>query len=76
MAGNTGAALSTLECAPESATVEYLKAVVHSRQNNTNRMYESLRKAVQMDPSFKEMAAKDREFIRFFSQSDFQEIVR
>lgn len=76
MAGNTGAAMSTLECAPESANVEYLKAVVHSRQNNTNRMYESLRKAVQMDPSLKEMAAKDREFIRFFAQSDFQEIVR
>jgi tetratricopeptide (TPR) repeat protein len=76
MAGNAGAALSTLECAPESADVEYLKAVIHSRQNNTNRMYDALRKAVQMDASLKEVAAEDREFIRFFAQNDFQEIVR
>jgi Tfp pilus assembly protein PilF len=76
MAGNPGAALSTLECAPESAEVAYLQAVVHSRQNNTNRMYDALRKAIQMDPSMKEVAAKDREFIRFFAQNEFQEIVR
>jgi tetratricopeptide (TPR) repeat protein len=76
MAGNAGAALSTLECAPASAEVEYLKAVVHSRQNNTNRMYEALRKAVQMDAAKKQLAAGDREFIRFFAQNEFQEIVR
>lgn len=76
MAGNAGAALSTLECAPESAMVHYLKAVVHSRQNNSSRMYESLRKAIQMDNSLKELAANDREFIRYFAQAEFQEVLR
>lgn len=76
LAGNAGAALSTLECAPESAEVAYLKAIVHSRQNNTSRMLDALRKAVELDPAMKELAAKDREFIRYFAQSDFQAIVR
>ena len=76
MNGNEDAALSTLNCAPESAKVAYLKAVIHSRKNNAGQMVENLAKAIQHDASLKEKAAKDREFIRFFTNDEFQNLVR
>lgn len=74
--GNADAALSTLNCAPESAQVSYLKAVIHSRKNNASQVYENLGKAIQQDGTLKAKAAKDREFIRFFAASEFQNLVR
>lgn len=76
MNGNEDAALSTLNCAPESAHVSYLKAVIHSRKNNASQVYENLGKAFQQDASMKEKAAKDREFVRLFTTAEFQNLVR
>jgi Flp pilus assembly protein TadD len=76
MNGNADAALSTLNCAPESAQVNYLKAVIHSRKSNNTQMYDSLRKAIQADASLKAVAAKDREFVKHFAASEFQNLVR
>jgi hypothetical protein len=39
-------------------------------------VFENLRKAVQLDASYKAEAAVDREFIRYFGVAEFQEIVR
>ena len=75
MNGNADAALSTLNCAPESAKVSYLKAVVYAQRDNANQVYENLGKAIQQDPSLKEVAKKDRQFIRYFSASQFQNLV-
>lgn len=76
MNGNEDAALSTLNCAPESGHVSYLKAVIHSRKNNANQVYENLGKAIQQDASLKAVAAKDREFVSLFTTTEFQNLVR
>ncbi len=76
MAGNEAAAMTNLECAPESASVSYLKAVIGARRQNNNMVFENLRKAVQLDPAHGERAKTDREFIRYFNVAEFQEIVR
>ncbi len=75
MAGNAQAAKSNLTCAPESAAVSYLKAVIAARENNAAAMMENLRAAFAMDASYKEVAKVDREFIRYFAQPGFMEIV-
>jgi len=76
IAGNQQAALNTLNCAPESPQVFYLKAIIGARRNDTNLLYENLRKAIAAEPGYKEIARKDREFIRYFNRAEFQEIVR
>ncbi|TVQ88418.1 MAG: hypothetical protein EA393_08835 [Bacteroidetes bacterium] len=76
LAGNESAAMTNLDCAPESAQVAYLKAVIGARRQNNNMVFENLRKAVQLNPAYKEEAQVDREFIRFFNVAEFQEIVR
>jgi hypothetical protein len=75
IAGNEQAALNTLNCTPENAQVFYLKAIIGARRNDTNLLYENLKKAIAAEPSYKTIAKKDREFIRFFDRAEFQEIV-
>ena len=75
IAGNQQAALNTLNCTPESPQVLYLKAIIGARRNDTNLFYDNLRKAIAAEPGYKDVAKKDREFIRFFNQAEFQEIV-
>jgi outer membrane protein OmpA-like peptidoglycan-associated protein len=76
LAGNESAAMTNLDCAPESAQVAYLKAVIGARRENNTMVFQNLRRAVQLDPAYKEEAQKDREFIRYFNVAEFQEIVR
>lgn len=76
MAGNEAAAMTNLECAPESAHVAYLKAVIGARRQNNAMVFENLTTAVRLNPELKEEAQMDREFIRYFQVAEFQEIVR
>ncbi len=76
MTENKDGAMNNLNCAPESAAVSYLKAIIGARQNNTSLLYENLRRAVELDEEYAEIAAEDREFIQYFNQGEFQEIVR
>jgi len=76
LAGNESAAMTNLDCAPESAQVAYLKAIIGARRENNTMVFQNLRKAVELDPAYKEEAQKDREFIRYFNVAEFQEIVR
>lgn len=76
MTGNIQAASNTLNCAPESAQVHYLKAVIGARQNNTNMMLDGLRRAIQLDSEYAEIARRDREFVRYFNNDQFQNVVR
>ncbi len=76
MAGNEAAAMTNLDCAPESAHVSYLKAVIGARRQNNTMVFDNLRKAVQLNPALKAEAKIDREFIRYFQVADFQGIVR
>lgn len=75
ISGNEQAALNTLNCTPESPQVFYLKAIIGSRRNDTNLLFNNLRSAIAAEPSYKAIAQKDREFIRYFEQAEFQEIV-
>ncbi len=76
LAGNESAAMTNLDCAPESAEVAYLKAIIGARRENNTMVFQNLGRAVQLDPAYKEEASKDREFIRYFNVAEFQELVR
>lgn len=69
-------AAKNLECAPENAQVFYLLAIVGARQNNSSMLFENLKKAIAADKTYKAQAAEDREFIKFFDNSDFSAIVK
>lgn len=76
MSGNNSAAISTLKNSPESPLADYLMAVAGARTNDTNMMLDNLKKAVAGDASFKIQAVQDREFIKYFNNADFMNIVK
>ena len=75
LAGNQSAAINTLNCAPECAHSAYLKAVIAARNNDATALYSNLRRSIELNADMKAVAADDREFIQFFGQSEFQNIV-
>ena len=75
LAENYSAAENTLNCAPKDANTYYLMAVLGARTDNTSMLYENLASAVKANPSLKEEAAMDREFIDYFNEPEFQAIV-
>ncbi|MDP4267862.1 MAG: hypothetical protein Q8880_10575 [Bacteroidota bacterium] len=70
---NTGV---TLDCAEKTPAVYYLRAIAASRSGNASMMVENLKSAIKGDSSYKAQAKDDREFIKFFDNADFQNIVR
>jgi tetratricopeptide (TPR) repeat protein len=76
MTGNQSAAMNTLNCAPQCGHAAYLKAVIAARNNDTQAMYNNLRAAIEFHEGLKNVAADDREFVQFFGQAEFQNIVR
>ncbi|MCB0477073.1 MAG: hypothetical protein KDC84_02855 [Crocinitomicaceae bacterium] len=60
----------------ETAIGYYLKAILGSRQGNFDMVKNNLKSAVAKDASLKAKAAKDREFIKFFENAEFQAIVQ
>ena len=49
----------------------YLKAIIGARTFNSEMVMENLKKSFEKDASLKDTAKKDREFIKFFDNSDF-----
>jgi len=49
----------------------YLKAIIGARTFNSEMVMENLKISFEKDASLKDMAKKDREFIKFFDNSDF-----
>ncbi|TCO07709.1 TPR end-of-group domain-containing protein [Natronoflexus pectinivorans] len=77
LAGNYDAALSTLNANTEEVGLKYyLKAIVAVRTNDTDMMFDSLRKATDLDAKYKQYAATDMEFARFFADATFRSIVQ
>ena len=70
------AASKTLKCAEESCMSNYLMAVIAARTDNKTTMVDYLKKAVKMNPKFIKKAAADREFVNFFDDPLFMEIVK
>ena len=54
----------------------YLKAVIGARTNDSAAVLENLKKACALDASFKQLAATDMEFAKFFENNDFMSIVK
>ncbi len=73
---NLTAATTNIECAPKTAKTYYLTAVIGARRDLNNMLYDNLKKAIELDPEYKEYAKNDLEFYEFSSQAEFQEIVK
>ena len=70
------AALSTLNAnTTEDGLKYYLKAIVGIRTNDSDLMFQSLRRAVQLDSKYKQAAASDMEFAKYFADATFRSIV-
>jgi len=78
MAGNNNGALQDLEAfnMPNCFMKEYLKAVIGARTAKENLLFESLEKAVSINPEMKAKARNDMEFARYFENPKFKEIVK
>ncbi len=73
--GNNAGAIKTLKCAPEDAQTDYLIAIANARQNNRSAVLKYIGKTVKADAAYAKMAAKDREFLKFAGDADFQALV-
>lgn len=77
LSGNSSAAATTLDCAEnKSAAVYYLMAVVGARSGNTSMIYSNLPLAIDADPSYRDQAKDDREFLKYFSSAEFQNAIK
>ncbi len=72
------AALSTIDASADanSPMGYYLKAIIGARQNNIDMVVNNLTSATGKDSSLKNKAANDREFIKFFENAAFQNVVK
>lgn len=75
--GDLSAALSTLDASPdaESALGYYLKAVIGARQDNIDMVVNNLKSCFAKDAGLKSKAANDREFIKYFDNASFKNVV-
>jgi tetratricopeptide (TPR) repeat protein len=76
LSGNYNAATSTLNCAEKTPEVYYLQAIIGSRTNNDSMVFENLKKAISAEASYREMAKDDREFLKYYSNPDFQNAIK
>ncbi len=76
MTGKFSEAAGTLKCATETAHNYYLMAVAGARNGDIRMIVENLTKAIEKDPSLKAQAAEDREFIKFFNNAEFMNLVK
>jgi Flp pilus assembly protein TadD/outer membrane protein OmpA-like peptidoglycan-associated protein len=76
MSGDNVAASATLKNTPKSALNSYLMAVLGARSGDKLTMLDYLKKAIADNPAYKMQASEDREFIKYFSDADFQSITK
>ncbi|MDD5694202.1 MAG: tetratricopeptide repeat protein, partial [Bacteroidales bacterium] len=74
--GDYKGAENELNCAETSTKVDYLKAVIGARTENTQMVIDNLAKAVKESDKCKKMAAADREFIKFWEDPNFQALIK
>ena len=77
LAGNNNEALKKLNAENKECPMSYyLKAVIGARTNDATAVIENLRKACSLHGSFKQLAATDMEFAKFFENNDFIAITK
>jgi Tfp pilus assembly protein PilF len=75
LSGNMNDAMKNLKCAPQGPETSYMLAVYGARTNDPKMVYEYLGKAIKANPSLKSKASTDREFLKYFNEQDFKNIV-
>jgi hypothetical protein len=75
LSGNMNDGLKNLKCAPQGPETNYMLAVYGARTKDSKMVYDYLRKAVTAKPELKTKAASDREFLKYFNEQDFKNIV-
>jgi len=76
LSGKMNEAMNNLKCAPESCKSFYMLAVYGARTNNAQMVYDYLLKALEINPKVKAHAKEDREFLKYFNEPSFQDLVK
>jgi len=78
LAGDKDGAKSTLEASPDatSASGYYLKAVISARKGDATGVVSNLKSSIDKDATMKPMAKDDREFIKWFNDTNFKSVVQ
>ncbi len=78
LAGNSAAAESTMNTLGDSkhGAFYYLKAIIAARQNKQADVLVFLKKAVELDASFKAYADADREFLKVAGSDEFNALIK
>ncbi|MDR2130387.1 MAG: hypothetical protein LBP56_04360 [Odoribacteraceae bacterium] len=75
LVGNYNEAMKKLSI-DNSAPGFYLKAVIGARTDNSSIVFENLKRAVTIRYAYKQLAATDMEFARYFDTPEFSAIVK
>ena len=76
LTGNTNGAKTDLDCAEENPKVNYLKAIIGARTDNARMVYDNLAKTIAVKEKCKTHIAEDREFVNYFNEEEFQNLVK
>jgi len=77
-ATEAGADIATLNASEDSDSAQgyYLRAIISTKQGDVDGTVENLKKSFAKDASFKEKAAKDKEFLRFKDNATFTAVMK
>lgn len=67
---------NNLSCANENCKTNYLQAVIGARTDKADVVINHLTKAFEINPKLKAKAATDKEFIKYFANEDFMNLVK
>ena len=67
---------NNLNCAKETCKTNYLQAVIGARQGKEDVVMNHLTKAFQINPKLKAKASSDREFVKYFENENFKNLVK
>jgi osmotically-inducible protein OsmY len=77
LSGKADAAKKTLSGLTETAETAYLKAIIAARSNEgVDAVVAQLKIAISKNAALKDKAAKDREFLKFSTESTFTNTVK
>ena len=78
LAGDLDGALTTIDKSTEKedALSYYLKAVIGARKGNKDMLVNNLRSAIEKDPSLKDHAKTDVEFLKYRDDADFKGLIQ
>ncbi|MFM7216478.1 MAG: tetratricopeptide repeat protein [Bacteroidota bacterium] len=78
LSGDKDGAMSVISSSKDGASAmgEYLKAVICARKGDASGVIKNLTASIAKDANMKSKAASDREFVKWFSDANFQSVVK